>query len=213
MSRKTPKQGSTSLDLSSEEAKAILKTHQRRLREDKKVNLGSAHEKWMVLKEKVKMKSHGDVALFLLNFYEKWEKKVEPETSQESDLKPIAGWNIPIEKEYDLTRKQSSELQNLGKLAVKFSDISSKLTTLRKDTKSADIIFLIKDGAEVTAHKTILSLFSKALPENVVRKCINPILSDATQCGLDGFLDLVYGLGVTLSHENFDDILHVAEVL
>ncbi|CAH1793976.1 unnamed protein product, partial [Owenia fusiformis] len=111
------------------------------------------------------------------------------------------------------SRKQCCEPQKSEKYAVRFSNSNNISSALRKDTKYADMIFLIKDGAEVTAHKTILSLFSKALQENDVRKCINPILSDATQCGLDGFLDLVYGLEVPLTTENFNDILHVAEVL
>ncbi|CAH1793985.1 unnamed protein product, partial [Owenia fusiformis] len=152
MPKKSSIQDSASFDLSLKEARAILRAEKQRLRDATRVKLCSAFEKWMELKEKTQMKTHEDVALYLLHIYEKWEKKVELETSQESDLKPIAGWNIPMEKEHDLTRKQSKELQNLGKLAVKFSDISSKLTTLRKDTKSADIFFVIKDGAEVTAH-------------------------------------------------------------
>ncbi|CAH1793975.1 unnamed protein product, partial [Owenia fusiformis] len=145
--------------------------------------------------------------------YEKWGEIVEPVTSQEFDPAPIAEWNIPMGMEYDLSRKQCCEPQKSEKYAVRFSNSNNISSALRKDTKYADMIFLIKDGAEVTAHKTILSLFSKALQENDVRKCINPILSDATQCGLDGFLDLVYGLEVPLTTENFNDILHVAEVL
>ncbi|CAH1793983.1 unnamed protein product, partial [Owenia fusiformis] len=203
------------------------------------VYLGDQIKRWFKLKEFYGV-SHSALARILMDSYERWGEKVEPESSQEPDLKPIAGWNIPMEKEHDLTkdplpksslkqnkqrdlpvqslagpydRKQSKELQNLGKLAVKFSDISSKLTTLRKDTKSADIIFVIKDGTEVSAHKTIVSRFSKALRQKKAMKYVGPLLSDATQCGLDGFLDLVYGLEVSLTTENFNDILHVAEVL
>ncbi|CAH1793981.1 unnamed protein product, partial [Owenia fusiformis] len=174
-----------------ESEKKRRRVEQRRRSDAAIIHLGESFNKWCEIRDKLDLKN-AELAKLLLKVYCESEKKIvkSRQTSDTSSSDQIS------------VSSGSYEAQKSEKHTARFNNRNYISSALRKDTKYADMIFIIKDGAEVTAHKTILSLFSEALQENEVRKCFNPILSDATQCGLDGFLDLIYGLGVTLSHEN-----------
>ncbi|CAH1793974.1 unnamed protein product [Owenia fusiformis] len=140
-------------------------TKKRRIEESKtkhnksRIFIGSEIDRWMSLKTTIGVKNHVSVAKYLLDLY---CSKAASKTTGQDEFK-----DSDSDKAMSSTRSYE---QKSGKHGVRFSNSNNISSALRKDTKSADIIFIIKDGAEVAAHKTILSLFSKALQENEVRK-------------------------------------------
>ncbi|CAH1792038.1 unnamed protein product [Owenia fusiformis] len=93
------------------------------------------------------------------------------------------------------------------------------VAALRHDTSISDMAFRLEDGTTISTHKFIAVAYSSVIKNTIKvsgKKGYNyftfALDGSSTIEGVNGFLDFIYGCKLHVTNENYDQILHIAEL-